>query len=183
MSVPTPDDRATGPQEVCAEQERREQQCRELEGDLGWGLGVVFRAYAKGAADVLADVPGGPRAFQVLAAADGTRHGTQLAVARRLGIDRTVMTYLLDDLERAGLVRRVADPNDRRARRITVTPAGHRLLDDLAARLSTLEDHLLDGLDEADRGALRRSLRQIAVRLDADDPVVDRCTLAQGLVE
>ena len=44
---------------------------RAVDGDLGWGLGVVFRAHAKAARDAMDDVPGGPRGFHVLEAADG----------------------------------------------------------------------------------------------------------------
>ena len=88
-----------------------------LDSGLGWHLTVVFRAYLKAIGTEMGDLAGGPRGFQVLSAAAGDRPGTQLALARQLGIDRTVMTYLLDDLEAAGLVRREPDPNDRRAPR------------------------------------------------------------------
>lgn len=155
--------------------------CRDLDGDLGWALGVVFRAYAKATRAAMADVPGGPRAFQVLVAAAGDQHGNQLAVARRLGIDRTVMTYLLDDLERAGVLHRTPDPNDRRARCLVVTPAGLQLLEDLQRRLATIEDHLLACLDDDERQVLRSGLRRIALRLDEADPVTDRCTLMREL--
>jgi DNA-binding MarR family transcriptional regulator len=152
-----------------------------LDVDLGWALGVVFRAYAKASTAALCDVPGGPRGFQVLSAAAEDQHGTQLAVARKLGIDRTVMTYLLDDLEAAGLLQRTPDPNDRRARRLTVTPAGKQLLFDLGGRLGAVEEGLLDGLADDEQRALRSGLRRIALRVDAVDPVIDQCTLVEGL--
>ena len=79
-----------------------------LRDDLGWALGVVFRAYAKAASAAFADVPGGPRGYQVLAvAAVRSRPGSQQQeLASHLGVDRTVMTYLLDDLERAWPIER-----------------------------------------------------------------------------
>ena len=95
-----------------------------LSNDLGWALGAVFRGYVKATHEALADLPGGPRGYQVLASAAGDEHGSQLALAQRLGVDRTVMTYLLDDLEAAGLIERRPDPADRRARRIVATPPG-----------------------------------------------------------
>src|ERR1039458_1283363 len=95
-----------------------------LSDDLGWALGVVFRGYLRASQDALSDLPGGPRGFQVLAAAARDQHGSQLALAHRLGVDRTVMTYLLDDLEAAGLIERRPDPADRRARRILATARG-----------------------------------------------------------
>jgi hypothetical protein len=57
---------------------------------------MVFRAYVKAAHAAVADVPGGPRGYQVLAAAAHGAVGSQLALAQHLGVDRTVMTYLLD---------------------------------------------------------------------------------------
>jgi DNA-binding MarR family transcriptional regulator len=158
----------------------RPDDCRDLDDDFGWALGAVFRAYAKASRSAMDDVPGGPRGWQVLAAAAGDQPGTQLAIARRLGIDRTVMTYLLDDLERADLVQRTPDPNDRRARRLTVTAAGFRLLEDLTSRLTAVEHELLDCLEEPQREALRDSLRRIALHLDAD-PGADRCEAAAEL--
>ena len=73
--------------------------CRSaLDSDLGWALGAVFRAYVKSAEAAVADLPGGPRGYQVLAAAARDLPRSQLALAQQLGVDRTVMTYLLDDL-------------------------------------------------------------------------------------
>lgn len=158
-----------------------ENPCSGVDGDLGWGLGVVFRAYAERSRAAMADVPGGPRGFQVLTTASTGAPGTQLAVARKLGIDRTVMTYLVDDLEAAGLVLRTPDPNDRRARRLIVTPAGQRLLSDLHRRLAAVEEELLSGLDQGERDALRDHLRRLAVRLDAAAPVTDPCALVAEL--
>src|ERR1700750_2019628 len=88
-----------------------------LSSDLGWALGVLSRFYVKAAAATFAEVPGGSRGYQVLAAAPGDEPASQLALAQHLGVDRTVMTYLLDSLAEAGLVERRPDPADRRARR------------------------------------------------------------------
>src|ERR1700681_3366300 len=99
-----------------------------LAEDLGWGLGMVFRAYVTAAHSALADLPGGMRGHQVLSAAAQGAVSSQLALAQHLGVDRTVMTYLLDDLEAAGLIERRPDPADRRARRIVATPCGDERL-------------------------------------------------------
>jgi DNA-binding MarR family transcriptional regulator len=155
-----------------------------LEGDLGWALGVVFRGYAQGAEKALSSVPGGPRGFQVLHAALDEEAGTQREVARRLGIDRTVMTYLLDDLERAGLLRRTPDPLDRRARRLAVTPAGRERLVELQERMAGVEEGLLDGLPDDERRVVRHGLRRIAERLaSACPPGADRCTETAATIE
>ena len=150
-----------------------------VEADLGWTLGAVMRTYLRTTAGALAEVPGGPRGYQVLA---GLRDEppTQLVLARRLGLDRTVMTHLLDDLERAGLVERRPDPADRRARRIIATAAGAALLDALDGRLATVEDAVLAPLDPVERRTLRALLSKVAT---AGCPPADACTVAQEMQE
>ena len=142
-------------------------------------LGVVFRGYVAAANAAVAELPGGPRGYQVMAAAAHGEIGSQLALAHHLGIDRTVMTYLLDDLEEAGLIERQPDPADRRARRVIVTAKGARLLTALDDRLQTAEAHLLAPLDDAERASLRSQLRAVAVHVNALDPVDSPCTLAE----
>jgi DNA-binding MarR family transcriptional regulator len=148
--------------------------------DLGWALGVVFRSYVKAANAAFAELPGGPRGYQVLAAATRGGVGRQLELAQHLGVDRTVMTYLLDDLEGAGLIERQPDPADRRARRIVATSAGRERLANLDRRLQAAERNVLAGLDsDADRQAFRALLRQLATHADAADPAHGTCGIAR----
>src|SRR5262249_44132181 len=147
----------------------------DLQSDLGWALGVVLRGYAKGAQTVIADVPGGPRGFQVLTSAVAGTASTQLALANKLGIDRTVMTYLLDDLEKAGLMGRQPDRADRRARRIVATESGCAALCELQGKLQHVEARVLGALSEPDRELFRDLLRRVATRLDERDPLADAC--------
>lgn len=150
-----------------------------LSDDLGWALGVVFRSYAKSATAAFSELPGGPRGYQVLTAASRGEPGSQLELAHHLGVDRTVMTYLLDDLEGAGLIERHPDPADRRARRILVTAAGRERLADLDRRLRAAEQQVLAGLgNDADRQAFRMLLRQLATHANALDPAPSACTIA-----
>jgi DNA-binding MarR family transcriptional regulator len=150
-----------------------------LRDDLGWALGVVFRSYARAASAAFTDVPGGPRGYQVLAAAARSQPGSQQELASHLGVDRTVMTYLLDDLERAGLIERRPDPADRRARRIAATGRGADLLGDLDERLRAAEDGVLSGLGaEGDRKIFRELLARLAGHVNALDPVTNACALA-----
>jgi len=151
---------------------------KALAGDLGWGLGVVFRAYVTAAHAAVAELPGGPRGYQVLAAAARSNVSSQLALAQHLGIDRTVMTYLLDDLEGAGLIERRPDPADRRARQIIATEHGAALLTELDRRLTAAEALLLDPLDEVERDTFRLQVRMLATRINVLEPIDDPCALA-----
>ena len=146
--------------------------------DLGWALGTIKRAYVEAVAAVAADVPGGARGYLVLATSGRGEPSSQLALAQHLGVNRTVMTYLLDDLERAGLVERRPDPTDRRARRVAITDSGRALLREVKDRLRRAEDELLGPLDEQERATLRTLLQRLATALAPADP----CRMMETIV-
>lgn len=148
-----------------------------LADDLGWGLGMIFRAYVKAADAAMADLPGGPRGYQVLSAAAQGTVASQLGLAQHLGIDRTVMTYLLDDLEAANLIERRPDPGDRRARRILATKTGRELLTSLNDRLRAAETRLLSPLGSKPARTFRAQVRLLATQLDSLDPPDSPCDL------
>jgi DNA-binding MarR family transcriptional regulator len=152
-----------------------------LAGDLGWGLGVVLRAYAMAAHTAVADLPGGPRGYQILSAAAQGTVGSQLALAQHLGVDRTVMTYLLDDLEAARLIERRPDPADRRARRVVATRRGTELLATLNDRLRAAETDVLTPLDGEARETFRAQVRLLATRADPLAPPNGPCDPTQEM--
>lgn len=152
-----------------------------IDADLGWRLGVVFRAYLRSADAATAGLPGDHRGRQVLAVAAREEPRTQSALAQRLGIDKTVLTYLLDALTEAGLVERQPDPNDRRSRRVVATARGRDVLAEADRRMAMVEEHVLSGIDEADRTALRALLGRLAAHLHAADPVDDPCRMLEEI--
>ncbi|MGW0807674.1 MarR family winged helix-turn-helix transcriptional regulator [Nonomuraea sp. NPDC002799] len=152
-----------------------------VEGDLGWMLGASFRAYAKAAGHLLSDVPGGPRGYQILTAATSDTPANQGTLAQQLGIDRTVLTYLIDDLEAAGLVERRPDPADRRQRRIVATDKGRTLWEERQTALRTLESRLLSVLGD-DAGTFQSLLCTLARHLNSTDHTIDLCQVAEDLM-
>jgi DNA-binding MarR family transcriptional regulator len=110
-------------------------------------------------------VLGGPLTIRDLAAAEQVRSPT--------------MTRLIDGLQRDGLVTREPNPQDARSVLIRATPSGRlvlsrgrsRRVEDLAARLSSLDAHGLETLDEAaalmERIALPRPAAPLAAPLAA----------------
>lgn len=129
--------------------------------DLGWALHSVARRYRQLTDDLLGDLPGGPRGYQVLMT---SRHGplrSQLALARHLGVDRTMMTYLLDELEGAGVVKRQPDPNDRRIRHVELTKNGRAVLAGARQRLKAAEESLLAPLDPEEQASLFALLHRL----------------------
>ena len=152
-----------------------------LDGDLGFTLGVVFRAYVKATNAAVGDLPGGHRGYQVLTAATRDQPESQSALCQQLGIDRTVMTYLLDDLERAGLVVRRPAPTDRRTRHVIATEHGRTRLAELDRRLAHAETHVLSALPKQDRDTFKELLCRLAAQVNELDPVDNACTVVEDI--
>jgi MarR family transcriptional regulator, lower aerobic nicotinate degradation pathway regulator len=86
---------------------------------------------------------------------------SQQAIGERLRIDRTTMVSLIDDLERAGYVKRERNPEDRRAYVIKLTAAGRRAQ---ARAEEAVDAHALQffgRLSEAERQELHRLLARL----------------------
>lgn len=149
--------------------------------ELGFSLSVVFRAFVKASDAAVGDLPGGHRGFQVLTAATEDEPARQSTLCARLGIDRTVMTYLVDALVEAELVIRLPDANDRRARLVVATDSGRARVDTLNRELDRAHAHVLGGLGTADRKRLAALLGKAASHLNALDPVTDACSVVEDL--
>ena len=133
-----------------------------LETDLGWTIRLVSTAFSRVATESVAGLPGGPRGYLVLVALAHGEPPTQLALARAVSLDRTVMTYLLDDLEAQQLVTRRPDPRDRRARLVLITDIGRSRLRLVRQSLAAAEARLLADLDGQDAETLRSLLSRVA---------------------
>jgi MarR family transcriptional regulator, transcriptional regulator for hemolysin len=139
--------------------------------DFGWALGVLLRAYRDRVGPALGGVPHGARGYQTLCEVARGQQPSQLALANRLGIDRTVMTYLIDDLVAAGLVERRPNPVDRRQRQIVATAQGQAALAALCHQVVEAENAILGALDAQEREVFRRLLTRAACgSADADRP-------------
>ncbi|MEV5910556.1 MarR family winged helix-turn-helix transcriptional regulator [Streptomyces chartreusis] len=143
--------------------------------DFGVAIGTVFRAYAKATEAAVGDIPGGPRGYFVLTAAVQGEADSQRSLAERFGVDRTVMTYLLDDLERAGLVERKPDPADRRSRHIVATPHGRERWVELRGRVELVEQHILAALPAESRASFRSMLCMLASHVNEHGANIDAC--------
>lgn len=93
---------------------------------------------------------------------------TQKELGRSIGLDKTTLMSQLDRLERAGLVVRHPDPNDRRARVPEITPAGEELRAKVAKDGAEAERAALATFPPDDVATLRRMLFEIIG--DSEDP-------------
>jgi DNA-binding MarR family transcriptional regulator len=81
---------------------------------------------------------------------------TQLALAARIGYDKSRLIPLLDGLEGEGLIARTPDPANRRARIVTITAAGRKRHAAARRAIRAMERRLVP--DAADAERLRRLL-------------------------
>lgn len=130
--------------------------------DFGAALGVLLRSYAEVVGPKLVDFPHGARGYETLCEVLQGQPPSQAALAAKLGIDRTMMTYLIDDLVEAGLVERRPNPHDRRQRRIVATAAGRDVVTALCGQVAEAQDAALAKLDERERTLFRHLLSKAA---------------------
>lgn len=86
---------------------------------------------------------------------------TQRDLASRMAIENPTLVRLLDNLESQGLVQRKACEDDRRARRLFLTPQGTEFMDVLYKRSGDLRDELLEGVSEKDLKATLKVMDRI----------------------
>lgn len=99
-----------------------------------------------------------PKQFGILTLLKNEGQLSQIEISRRLGIDRSTMVTLIDNLERKNHVIRTRDSRDRRAYAIKITAAGECARDDTATKLSAAENQMLEPLGSSDIATLKKLL-------------------------
>ena len=86
----------------------------------------------------------------------------QATLAGLIAYDRTTIGSVVGRLADRGLIRREPTPEDRRMRRLTLEPAGTRLLEAVDPIVARIQDEMLVGLEPAERTELCRLLDKAA---------------------
>jgi MarR family transcriptional regulator, multiple antibiotic resistance protein MarR len=82
-------------------------------------------------------------------------------LCKDISYDPGAMTRMLDRLERRGLVRRVAHPNDRRASNLELTDEGRAVYPKLRASAMKVLNRFLDGFTQKEARELERFLQRM----------------------
>ncbi|MGW0080744.1 MarR family winged helix-turn-helix transcriptional regulator [Streptomyces sp. NPDC003393] len=99
---------------------------------------------------------------QVTALREMTGPMTMRELAERMGCEPSNTTFVIDKLEKQGLVQRRAHPTDRRAKQLVLTAEGTSRREQVLDVLS--QDSPLDGLDPEQQRVLRDLLEKVVVR-------------------
>lgn len=100
--------------------------------------------------------------YSVLAALDRSAIRTQAALAEAIGADKTRIIAILDELQDKGLIERVADPEDRRARLLAITKDGRKVKEATQAAIQRGEERWLGTLSAGDRATFLRILQELS---------------------
>lgn len=143
-----------------------------------WSLFLLANELRRRFADVLAGEPWvhaagfRPPCVGVLHTVAAEGPVSQRDISMRLGVDPSDLVGVLDILERAGLVERRPDPDDRRRHAVVATEAGVRS----AARLAELRDlaeaQVLAALDDVERAELSALLAKALAGVDTEPEAV-----------
>ncbi len=132
-----------------------------LTAHLGYLLKHAQLRFAELSTAALAPFGVNGREAAVLRAIDGPQPLAQGEIARRMGIDRTTMVALVDELQARGLVQRRQDPGDRRRNVVELTPAGQDVLRRATRAGEQAERAFLSPLPPADAQRFKDILRAL----------------------
>jgi MarR family transcriptional regulator, transcriptional regulator for hemolysin len=134
---------------------------------IGLQLARVSKSVGRAFNDALAEVGGSLPVWLILTTLRGEAHPSQQRLARAVGIEGPTLTRHLDQLEAAGFVRRVPQPDDRRAVRVEPTEAGLALHARMLEVVIAFNRRLTAGLAQEDLDRLRVLLETLEANVRA----------------
>jgi DNA-binding MarR family transcriptional regulator len=95
----------------------------------------------------------------------------QTELAKVMDVGKVTLGGLIDRLEASGLVKRQADPTDRRAKRVVMTPKGTKLLADIQEIATEVNAQIMNGILRNDITRAETVLYKMKQQLIAMDAV------------
>ena len=139
----------------------------EVAAFAGQLLFRLWRAFHTRTAEALESVGLTPALFTLLNVLGAREGAIQLEIGAEMGIDRSTMVLLVDELEAKRMARRRPRAADRRAREVSITPKGRTTLKRARAVTLQVEGEVLRGLSADERDNMLVLLRRA---LDAAPP-------------
>lgn len=101
-----------------------------------------------------------PTQYSVMTVIGANPGLSQMAVAKRLGIERARLVHLLDSLEQRKLVKRAASAADRRSHALHLTALGRSSLDKFKRLAAEHERHVAEKIGKTNRQRLLQILSE-----------------------
>ncbi|MGJ8589464.1 MAG: MarR family winged helix-turn-helix transcriptional regulator [Yoonia sp.] len=137
----------------------------DLETLIGYNMKRAYVAIQKDYRAALGEGGLSPRTFSALSLVVAHPNISQSSLARMLGIERSGLVAIIDELERRHFLTRSDVPGDRRVQALVATPAGHDAYQDTLATVQAHEDRLLAGLTVSEK----ETLMQLLVKIRSTD--------------
>jgi MarR family transcriptional regulator for hemolysin len=136
---------------------------------IGLQLASTAKTVSRAFNAALAEAGGTLPVWLILTSLRGEQWRTQLELARSLGIEGPTLTRHLDGMERAGLVERRRDPDDRRAVLVELTEAGRALHNRLRTNVIAFDERLRGGLGAEDLDRMHAVLARLEHNLRSEE--------------
>jgi len=94
----------------------------------------------------------------------------QTELAKVMDVGKVTLGGLIDRLEATGVVAREADPRDRRAKRVVMTPKGVKLLGEIQEIAKVINARIMNGIAKADIAcseSVLHKMKQQLIKMDA----------------
>lgn len=128
---------------------------------VGYQLRLAQVALFRDFADAFSEYDVTPGLFGVLVIIESNPDLNQSDLARASHLDRSTVVFVIDKLERRGLVERRPSPNDRRSNALQLTRAGKSLLKELKRHVTEHEKRLVANLSQDEQDTLIALLKKI----------------------
>ena len=101
---------------------------------------------------------------------NSTELPSQVDIAKRLRIEGPTLTRMLDTLEKDGLVQRLADAGDRRAKKLRLTQDGVDVLEEIFDVADIYRDRMFEGVSAETKQMVTDLLQGLLHKLDEGLP-------------
>jgi len=95
----------------------------------------------------------------------------QTELAKVMDVGKVTLGGLIDRLEASGLLKRLPDPSDRRAKRVVMTPRGTKLLADIQGIAAQVNSQIMNGIARSDISRTETVLYKMKQQLIGMDAV------------
>src|SRR5579859_3992894 len=136
-------------------------------GPLGRDLVFTAKELREAFEDVMEQAGGSLGTWIVLNAIHDQGFVSHSILASHAHVDGATITYHVDRAEKLGLVQRETDPDDRRVKRLRLTPEGEQRYAELWSVARAFEAQVMNGITNAEQARLRRTLAKLRANLAA----------------
>ena len=133
----------------------------DLEDLIGYNLKRAYVVVQTDFREALGRDGLAPRVFSALSLVNEHPDITQSELARRLGIERSGLVAIVDELEGRGYLARTSVPSDRRVQALVPTEAGQQAYAEAVATVRAHEDRMFAAMTTKERETLLRLLKKI----------------------